>query len=379
MSKKKSPIQRIGLLATVALMLVTSACHREVKMPPVVERNITLTDKFFDVWPVSEKVAFIVGARGKMLYTEDGGLHFTRVRLETDVGIFGVQMVNPNVGYICGQDGLIMRTQNGGRTWERINSRTHLYLFGLSFADLNHGMFVGDRSVVLSTSNGGESLFKRSLQRQFPEEIKDYALGYMDPVLYSVNLVDPNHGWIVGELGRIWATEDGGQSWTEQQNALLDQWKRPLGPNDDRRFRDFFLPTLFSVSFRDQKRGAACGLEGWVIATSDGGKTWAFQHQAPKPGDPPDTMVPGEPQDPARDPLFSVTLWQDNQAMATGLTGTVLRLQPNGAWAHDPTVPQLPFPLSQVRFYDADHGWIVGYGTILYTEDGGKTWRMCQG
>jgi photosystem II stability/assembly factor-like uncharacterized protein len=32
-----------------------------------------------------------------------------------------------------------------------------------------------------------------------------------------------------------------------------------------------------------------------------------------------------------------------------------------------------------VRFFDAQHGWIVGYGTILYTEDGGKTWRFCQG
>ena len=29
--------------------------------------------------------------------------------------------------------------------------------------------------------------------------------------------------------------------------------------------------------------------------------------------------------------------------------------------------------------YGIQHGWIVGYGTILYTEDGGKTWRFCQG
>ena len=57
----------------------------------------------------------------------------------------------------------------------------------------------------------------------------------------------------------------------------------------------------------------------------------------------------------------------------------MLRLQPNGAWAHDPSVPAIPFPLSQARFFDAQHGWIVGYGTILYTEDGGKTWRFCQG
>ena len=81
----------------------------------------------------------------------------------------------------------------------------------------------------------------------------------------------------------------------------------------------------------------------------------------------------------AGDPLFSIDLFGGDQGITTGNTGTVLRLQPNGAWAHDPSVPALPLPLSQVRFFDAQHGWIVGYGTILYTEDGGKTWRFCQG
>ena len=107
--------------------------------------------------------------------------------------------------------------------------------------------------------------------------------------------------------------------------------------NDDPHFLDFLLPTFFSVSFRDQKHGAACGLEGWVIQTDDGGKTWRFAHQAEKPGAPPDTLVPGAPHIPARDPLFSIDLFGGDQGITTGLTGTVLRLQPNGAWAHDPS------------------------------------------
>jgi photosystem II stability/assembly factor-like uncharacterized protein len=116
-----------------------------------------------------------------------------------------------------------------------------------------------------------------------------------------------------------------------------------------------------------------------VIQTDDGGKNWRFAHQADKPGAPIDTLVPGATQIPARDPLFSVDLFGGDQGITTGLTGTVLRLQSDGAWAHDQSVPTVPFPLSQVRFFDALHGWIVGYGTILYTDDGGKTWRFCQG
>jgi photosystem II stability/assembly factor-like uncharacterized protein len=375
--RKSCPRWGRVILALAAIMV--AACHREVAVPPLAERNITLSDLFFDVWPTGPDRAFIAGARGKLLLTEDGGQHFKRIDLGSDLAIFGIQMADADNGYLCGQDGLIMRTRDGGKTWERLNSRTHMYLFSLSFPDRLHGFFVGDQSVVLNTSNGGETFFKRRLERLFPEEIQDYALPYMEPILYAVKFVDPDHGWAVGEMGRIWLTDNGGASWSEGQQSLLDQWKRPPAANEDPRFRDFGLPTFFDVSFRDQKQGAACGLEGSIIATTDGGKTWSFQKEAAKPGAPVDNTIPGAPQIPAHDPLFGLDLFAGNDGMSTGLTGTVLRLQSDGVWAHDPNVPAMPLPLSQVRFFDALHGWIVGYGTILRTEDGGKTWRMCQG
>ena len=368
-----------GTLLLALAATIISACHREVAVPPLVERNITLSDVFFDVWPTSPDRAFIVGARGKLLLTEDGGQHFKRISLGNDLAIFGIRMTDADNGYLCGQDGLVMRTRDGGKTWERLNSRTHLYIFALSFPDRLHGVLVGDQSVVLSTTNGGETFFKRRLERLFPSEIEDYALPYMEPILYAVKFVDPEHGWVVGEMGRIWSTDNGGASWSEGQESLLDQWKRQLAANEDPRFRDFDLPTFFDVSFRDQKQGAAAGLEGSIIATTDGGKTWTFQKEAPKPGAPPDNTIPGAPQIPAHDPLFGLDLFGNNDGMATGLTGTVFRLQSDGIWAHDPRVPAMPLPLSQVRFFDSQHGWIVGYGTIMRTEDGGKTWRMCQG
>ncbi len=376
--ERKLRAHRLIKTLFVLIALATAACHREVALPPLPLRNITLTDKFFDVWPTSPTRAFIVGDRGKVLLTEDGGRHFKRVDIGTNLGIFGIQMTDDQNGYLCGQDGLVMRTSDGGKTWERLNSRTHLFIFGLSFPDRLHGVFVGDRALVLSTANGGESFTKRQLQRLFKPELADYALPYDEPVLYSASFLDVDHGWVVGELGRIWATENAGKTWNEQQQSLVPQWKRALGPNDDPRFADFLLPTFFSVSFRDAKHGAACGLEGWVVETGDGGKTWTFAHQAEKPGAPPETLVPGA-EILARDPLFSIDLFGGDQGITTGLTGTVLRLQPGGAWAHDPSVPAIPFTLSQARFFDAQHGWIVGYGTILYTEDGGKTWRFCQG
>ena len=114
------------LVATAALAV--SACHREVAVPPLKERAITFSDNFFDVWPTSPTRALIVGARGKLLLTEDGGLHFKQVNIGTDLAVFGIQMVDAENGYLCGQDGLIMRTRDGGKTWER-STRAPSYIF----------------------------------------------------------------------------------------------------------------------------------------------------------------------------------------------------------------------------------------------------------
>jgi photosystem II stability/assembly factor-like uncharacterized protein len=187
----------------VVLALLTAACHREVAVPEMPVHNIRFTDKFFDVWPTSPTRAFIVGDRGKVLLTEDGGKTFQRINIGVNLGIFGIQMTDDQNGFLCGQDGLIMRTRDGGKTWERLNSRTHMFLFGMSFPDRLHGFLVGDRALVMNTTNGGETFFKRKLERQFPPELADYALGYQEPVLYSTKFVDADHGFVVGGLTHL--------------------------------------------------------------------------------------------------------------------------------------------------------------------------------
>ena len=272
---------KIRLRHTVTLLLAlasltTVACHREVAVPPLPYRPVTSHDIFFDVWPTGSQSAFIVGTRGKVLYTEDAGLHFKPINIGTDLAVYGIQMVDDQNGYLCGQDGLSMRTRDGGKTWERLNSRTHLSIFALSFPDRLHGFMVGDHALILSTTDGGESFFKRQLEHILPE-LQDYALPYQEPTYYGASFVDDSHGWVVGEMGRIWGTDNGGKTWQEQQNSLLPQWKQDSGPGNDPRFVDFTLPDFFGVSFRDQQHGAACGLAGWIVQTDDGGKTVALR------------------------------------------------------------------------------------------------------
>lgn len=63
--------------------------------------------------------------------------------------------------------------------------------------------------------------------------------------------------------------------------------------------------------------------------------------------------------------------------VAVGQRGNILVSADGNQWQ------QVPAPadttLTRVRFLDATHGWAIGYdGTILGTEDAGKTWKLLQ-
>ena len=73
--------------------------------------------------------------------------------------------------------------------------------------------------------------------------------------LRSVDFVDENWGWAVGDWGIIMHTKDGGQNWEIQQNHMLD-WD------------------LLSVNFINRQTGWVVGEYGTILHTKDGGDHW---------------------------------------------------------------------------------------------------------
>jgi photosystem II stability/assembly factor-like uncharacterized protein len=348
-------MQQFGWLGSILAIvsLAICGCHRGVpEEVPLFDRKIGFPDKFYDVQSLSAERAIIVGYAGKILMTDDGGVTWQVIESGTRNALYSVKFVDSNEGWICGQEGLVLHSTDGGKTWAPQRSGTLTYLFAIDFIDNKEGWIVGDRAMYLHTSDGGRTWRPGKMPKQAGISAEE-ALVSQDPILYDVDFVDRLTGWVVGEFGKIYRTSDGGNTWVEQEEALLGEG----GVYDV-----LDIPTFFGVSFIDRNNGVVSGLQGRIARTTDGGKTWKFEHF--------DVTIPVE------DPLLHIVQLADKTAWAVGIAGQIVyQDRPGGAWRRPDLGMELVSWLSHVSFYDAKNGWIVGgYGLILRTTDGGKTW-----
>jgi len=343
----------VRLLFGLAVIVAAAGCHREVQDVPLLSRMIGISDKFYDVQAIDADHAIVVGYGGKILLTNDAGFTWTQAPSGTDRALYRVHFVDANNGWASGQDGLILHTVDGGKTWQRQNSSTNVYLFSLHFLDHDHGWAVGDKSIAVETHNGGATWTLRKIVTATEKtESVEEAAASQDPILYDVQFVDPNTGWVVGEFGKIFHTSDGGKTWTEQEQTLLGAEVVDI----------LDLPTFFGVNFTDAQNGVAAGLEGKIARTHDGGATWKFEKM--------------KLDYPIVDPLYTPLMFSDGTGWAIGAAGEVVRLDTaDGEWHRTKLGMEVLTWLRGMNWLDQNNGWIVGgYGLILHTKDGGKTW-----
>ena len=160
-------------------------------------------------------------------------------------------------------------TRDGGATWQQQHTGNVFELFGIGFIDALQGYIVGSNATLIETEDGGGTWGGISIEAetgqiqrlQFDEAIRwKRAVGF-----YDLHFSTPQHGWGVGELGKILHTKDGGLTWQSQDLGELD-----VSYNN-----------LYGVYFVDANVGWTVGEAGTIIKTDDGGETWIVQQAEP--------------------------------------------------------------------------------------------------
>lgn len=163
--------------------------------------------------------------------------------------------------------------------------------------------------------------------------------------LNSVDFVDSNTGWAVGNAGVILKTSDGGVTWTAQTSGTTT--------------------ILRSVDFVNSSTGIVVGSDGAILKSTDSGATWFPLNSG------------------ITEVLYSVSWIDPNAVWAVGQSGR-MRKSANGglSWSNGDSGAVAPsVNLRSVFFVDSSTGFICGhasggFGTVMKTVDGGATWTL---
>ena len=233
--------------------------------------------------------------------------------------------------WVVGSDGLVTRSYDDGRTFQETNLGLDAGLNDV-FVRKEGVWIIGDAGTILISTDGGLS-FVKSLYS--PYRAGSSLQGQGSPDLYSVQFIDKEKGYVVGDEGLILASTDGGYSWREQRSGTKEQ--------------------LFHLSFRGQ-RGWVVGTSGIILHTRDGGRNWYPQQSG------------------TTDDLNRVYFVDDQTGLITGDNGALL-LSQNGGATWERVQLRVKEPLFGISFIDKKTGWVVGYGgRIIRTYDGGRNW-----
>ena len=122
-----------------------------------------------------------------------------------DVTLSSVFVRDKKHTIIVGARGTVFSTENGGSSWKQIISNSKDHLYGVTFAGENKltGWAVGTFGQILKTSDGGESWTPIIKEKRITEEN-----------LLKISAFDTEKAVIVGMNGIVLTTANGGENWT---------------------------------------------------------------------------------------------------------------------------------------------------------------------
>jgi len=151
----------------------------------------------------------------QLLKTENGGVLWELVSTDqtgmVTIG-FGIRtgkvyFQDANTGWVLGARGFILKTIDGGENWNKVNLPVEwINTMSFAFADAQNGIICGES--YFTSEDGGENWTEEELSA---------------PYLTDICFTDSSNGWMVGEYGRCSKPLTGdlpGTVWSIRQRML---------------------------------------------------------------------------------------------------------------------------------------------------------------
>lgn len=231
----------LPLLVVLAAAMLWTDAHCTEKdqaiISPLAEKRLLL-----DAAQIDDLVV-VVGERGHILLSPDGGLSWHQAAVPVRVTLTGVCFHDRSLGWAVGHDGVILRTRNGGDTWTLLYTQGEedRPLLDVLFLDADRGFVIGAYGLFLSTVDGGDTW----------EEV---YVGKDDWHLNHIARSAAGRLYIAAETGNVYRSDDEGAAWIQLTPPYSGSFFGTLPLEND----DLLL----------------YGLRGHLFRSEDAGVTW---------------------------------------------------------------------------------------------------------
>jgi photosystem II stability/assembly factor-like uncharacterized protein len=286
------------------------------------------------VYFLDDRHGWIVGSRGTLLSTKDGGSTWSFSEKVTQDTIRDVYFSDPAHGWLLCEGShygsgesvsYLMVTDDGGKTWQRKDAfKGRDRVVRIFFMNSRFGCAVGEGGSVWCAVENEESW------RKYPLPVRFLMLD--GRILNEKTLI------LVGGGGTALRTDDWGATWLVASTPAAHKSK------------------VNSLFFTDDKNGWAVGVGGTVLFSRNSGQSWSDQTA------------------PTRSELTDVFFYRPSAGFAVGDNGTIIRTSNSGAdWTIEPSGTK--HRLESVAA-TKELAFAVGFGgTVLVKEisQGGKS------
>jgi photosystem II stability/assembly factor-like uncharacterized protein len=232
-----------------------------------------------DVVFLDDNDAIAVGDVGTIVVSHDGGNTWTLSSAlpSSTPNLRSVDRVDADRAVAVGDGGAVLMTLNQGATWFPVSVPFGGNMLDVSFGDALHGIIIGVLGLVYVTSDGGFT----------------WAFAFVSPALRDVDMISGTEAFAVGDGAfNIQHSTDGGMTWSPVSP--------PASGNSNLTRVDFFDAVHGVIATPSGPNSANPNDAAMCYVTSNGGATWSTSQIVPQTVE----FTPGELNYPVAGTIF---------------------------------------------------------------------------
>lgn len=229
------------------LILLLASCEKPSILLLHQQLASQTNERINEIYFVNDSLGFAVGGEryinGFVMRTTDAGNTWSIQNEISNVTLFGVHFLNVSVGEAVGYGGKVARTEDGGDNWTVLQYPTYERLNSVALIE-------ADKTIIAAGDGFGNGFALNSSDNWWQFTRQDFI-----PSWLHVEMVNNELGFMAG-YGAIAKTENAGETWVFQEIK-----------------GDFYG----DLCFPNNEIIYACGVQGSIVKSEDGGTTWTKQ------------------------------------------------------------------------------------------------------